>query len=193
MLALLLAGCGGAAAGGPSGDPRPVPGGKGAIPGDFATRESGLYEHLSLEVRRCTLQVNARAGLRWLTTVTGSEPAGQSASEQVRQVQRAVQDHDKITAGELADAGWLVAEVVRQRLGGAYGWDAGRRQVELRPSGGRHARMLPMQLIMDTFMDRRDLRREVGVLSGGKAWNGEIQGCGGVVPLDVLARRTAWP
>lgn len=183
-----LAACGGAATG-----PAPQPTARarrhsakprGSIPADFAVREGLIYRSLDPLVRACTIKVNARAGLKWLELVTGKPASELSSADRISEAAQAVSGGGKLSEGELADAGWLVAETVRRHRGGQYRMSAQGREVALAQGPGRQ--LNPMRLIQGAH-GGQDLDQLVGQVSGDLP--PDRLRCAGVRPADVLRYR----
>ncbi len=189
LLALLLAGCGGAKTRASTAAPAPkARAAKGGIPADFATRECAIYQSMDPRVRACTIRVNGQAGLKWLEVVSGKPAGDKSATERAGLIQAALSAAKKLTESELADAGWLVAEMLRQRQGGRYGWDAASGQVVLQLGPrGRQGRVLPMDLIHGVFVDGGGLSGLEDQLDADP--RKDRQSCSGIRPVDVLRYR----
>ena len=189
MLVLLLLGCGGARTATMTTAPAPrARAAKGGIPPDFAVRESAVYQSMDPRVRACTIRVNGQAGLKWLEVVSGKPAPTLSATERVALIQAALAGAKKLTESELADAGWLVAEMLRVRQGGRYRWDqaAGQVALELGPTG-RKGRVLPMDTIHGVYVDGAGLSRLEGQLDEDP--RKDPLDCHGVRPVDVLRYR----
>jgi len=191
FVAVLLAGCSSSAVQAPLGGGRSAVGER--IPADFAERESAIYHDLDPLVLRCTLRQNAQAGRVWLEQVSGKHLEGASGEEILRLADEALARHRELTAGELADAGWLVAELVRAAQPSAYSWLEEQRQVALKLEHAAAAPpLLPMQLAEDAWRGRKSLARLVGAVKGASGLLAEDPDCRGVNPADVLRHRFSW-
>ncbi len=188
LLVATLLGCGGA---GTPTSTTPAPrerAAKGGIPPDFAARECAVYQSMDPRVRACTIKVNGQAGLKWLGVVSGKPVASLSGDGRAELIQAALAGAEKLTESELADAGWLVAEMLRVRQGGRYRWDDGAGQVALElGQRGRKGRVLPMDLIHGAFVEGGGLAALEDQLDDSP--DDDPLDCAGVRPVDVLRYR----
>ena len=189
LLAMLLVGCGGARTTTTTTAAAPrARAARGGIPPDFAARECAVYQSMDPSVRACTIRVNGQAGLKWLEVVSGKPARTLSATERVALIQAALASAKKLTESELADAGWLVAEMLRVRQGGRYNWDLAAGQVALElGQSGRKGRVLPMDAIHGAFVDSEGLSRFEDQLDEDP--RKDPLDCHGIRPVDVLRYR----
>lgn len=180
----LLPACGGPGGGAGPGV-RPAAGGGSTKGSSFVRQESAIYLDLDPLVLRCTLADNARAGRAWLRAVSGQQVAELSPRAQVELLGRVLRGGVKEPSpGELADAGWLLAELVRTVRGGRYELKGG--QVALSGAGSRP--LYPLPLIEAVAAGEGDLSAVAEALSGPAK---EDPACADVPPIDVLAHRFA--
>ena len=188
MVALLV-GCGGATTATTTSTPAPrARAAKGGIPPDFAVRESAIYRSMDPRVRACTIRVNGQAGLKWLEVVSGKPARTGAATERATLIQAALSGATKLTESELADAGWLVAEMLRVRQGGRYVFDPSTGQVVLALGpAGRKGKVMPMDVIHGAFVDSGGLSRFHDQLDEDPPR--DPLDCHGIRPVDVLRYR----
>jgi hypothetical protein len=137
--------------------------------------------------RACTIKINAEAGRRWLETVSGKSLGELSLADRLSLVQQILRAPNKLTATELADVGWFVAET----LGGRYRWDASLAQVVLDLDSFPEP-IAPMTLVQQIRSGDRDLTRLPFIEEPGRRPPANTVDCKGVERIDVLQHRLTW-
>jgi hypothetical protein len=187
-IAVTLLGCGTTSTPPPSGPGTAASPAEGReqISADFARQECALYEKLTAPQRLCLIARNAEAGRRWLETVSG-EPSGKlPVGDRLALIQRTLRAPARLTATELADAGWYLAETLRQGYGGRYRWDASSAEIVLEVGPTPVA---PMTLARQTRQQEKDLTALSLPGQPGHRPPAETPDCRGVERFDVLEHR----
>lgn len=157
------------------------------LPADFARRECAIYKKMEARQRACTIKINAEAGRRWLEIVSGKSLGELSQADQLSLTQQTLRSTRKLTATELADVGWFVAEI----LGGRYRWDASSAQIVLE-SGSLSEPIVPMTLVQQIRSGERDLIRLPFIEAPGRRPPADSADCKDIERVDVLQHRLTW-